>query len=422
MPERRKAEFLTLPNNVRVIMEHIPQMETVSVGIHVGAGSVSEGNSIIGISHFLEHMLFKGTKNRDFLAINRDIEKYGGYLNAYTDKHNTLYYVKIIREYLPQALDVLLDMVCNATFPLSEVEKEKRVIIEEILMYEDNPEDNVLDSFMEYAYPDSYLGWPILGYEERIKKIKQSDLIAYRDAYYQNENIILSICGNFDRDELLATLAGLPHRRVGNFPQNKVPKIRSGIGFKERDVEQAHIVLGVEAFSLYDNRRYILSVLNHVLGTHSSSRLYLKLREELGLCYSVSSSMNLDRETGYMSIFTSTQPDNMEKILGAIKEEIRALKTSPITPEELDMAKAQIKSQLIFNQENSSYTMQKNASQIYWHQEIIPYQEILRQIMSVTLVDLTRMHEEIFPEGHLVTGFAIVPEGAGKKLPAELII
>lgn len=420
MPDNVKT--VTLKNGLTVVFQKMPHVNTVSIGILVGAGSVSESKSQMGYSHFLEHMIFKGTEKRDYIAINRDIERFGGYLNAFTDRHYTLFYARILNEYSNVALDVLTDIVFNSTFPKEEIKKEKSVVLEEIAMYDDAPDEILADLFFEHSFPKSFLGYQILGTPKIISSIKRKDLVEYKNNLYQNKNIIISVAGNFDENFIVEQLSAITTENNFQKEKKEKPEFYYGFDYKEKEIEQAHIALGLETFSLFSKEKYALTLLNNILGATSSSRLYLRLREELGLCYSVFSSNHFDKKTGLLGFFTSTQPKNAEKLLDALKTEIKSLKKKEITDEEISIAKAQAKSSLLFGQESVSYCMQKNASQLFWYSNPIDMKDTIKNIEAVQKKDLYSVYEKIFEEQNKLSGYAIVPRGSGNPFPEALNI
>ncbi len=422
MPEKRNIKVLHLDNNIRLVLEHIPHTEVVSLGINVGAGSVTETPESMGYSHLLEHMVFKGTKNRDYIEINRDIEKYGGFLNAFTDKHYTFFYVKILGEYLNQAIDVLLDIVYNPIFPENELEKEKKVVLEEIAMYDDNPEENVIDMFYEKTYPNSFMGWPILGKESNIKNANKDSLYEYWNKFYQNDNIIISVSGKFEEKDIVQLIERIKNKGKSEKKETQIPIFKPGINYKEREVEQVHLALGLKTFSLYDEKRYVLSLFNHILGGTSSSRLYLSIREKLGLCYSINSLLGLDKDVGHMMVLTSTKDENLGKILDGVRKEFANFKSLRVSSEELNIAKAQLKSNILFSLENVSYCMQKNANNLFWHNELVPHSEIIKKIEKVSIDDIHRLYEELFEKGTEASLYAILPYNSKKGMPEKLTV
>lgn len=416
MQQQSKVQVYYLPNGIRLILNPINGVEATGIGIYVGAGSVSETPQIMGYSHLLEHMVFKGTKNRDYISINKDIEKYGGYLNAFTDKHFTCFYAKILGEFSLQALDVLVDMVTNPIFPNEELEKEKRVILEEISMYEDSPDESLGDLFFEHFYPQSFLGWSILGTKEIISSINQQNLASYWKENYYSGNMIISLTGKFDSQKVIEYVSKIEN--TGTLQKKDIPHtpVFYGANYKEKDVEQVHLALGVEVFSLFDSKKHALVLLNNILGAGSFSRLYLNIREKLGLCYSISSLLSLDAKTGLLGILTATQLDNLEKMLDAVFLEFKNLKNIPPTLEELEIALAQTKSQILFQRGNVSFHMQKNATDLFWFNKVIPEEEVLQQFEKVKLQDFQDLYQEFFSKIDKFSIFAILPKGKKSKI------
>jgi len=416
-----RIEYLTLPNQIKLILDPVPYTNTISIGILAGAGSYTENSSITGFSHFLEHMVFKGTQNRNYIQINKDIEKYGGYLNAFTDKRYTCFYVKILSEYFKEAFDVLSDLVLNPIFPEKELEKEKKVVLEEISMYEDNPDDSILELFFEHVYPKSFMGWPVLGTREIIAQITREQIIKYWQNFYNLDNLIISVCGNFDREQIINLLSPLELKRKTKTIHNPKPEFFYGTAFKEKEVEQAHLAIGLETFPIYHDKKFALNLLNNILGSNTSSRLYINIREKLGLCYSISTSVNLDEKTGLLSVFTSSQVNQLPKIIDLVIKELQNLRKKPPTAEEIKIGKAQMKSGILFNQESVSYRMQKNANNIFWYGKPIYYQELINQIEKISKDDLQSVFEHLL-EKKALSAFAIIPHGTKKIIPQKICL
>jgi len=394
----KKPTVLKLANGITCILDLFPRAKSFSFGILVGAGSSTETEETIGFSHFVEHMIFKGTQKRTYKEINKEIEKYGGYINAFTDRNYTLFYTKIIPQFYEKGLEILTDIVFNSVFPEEEIKKEIKVVLEEISMYEDSPDDNIVDLLFEISYPDSYLGWPILGKRERISSIKRSEVVDYWEKLYYPENIIISAAGNFDLKNFLKIVENIkPNGNKIKKISNKTPKFYPNKQFKTKEVEQKHIGIGKETINIYsqDEEKYSLLLLNNIIGANSSSRLYSKIREDMGLCYSISSSVYLDRETGLFSVFTATDPrtKNMENI---IIEEIENIRINKIKDEEIEISKAQMKSSIMFNQENISSIMKRNASQFFWYKKLISPQDILKKIEKIKIENIQEIYEKTF--------------------------
>lgn len=420
--KQNSIRSLELPNKLKVILDYQPYARSVSLGFQVGCGSFTENPENMGFSHLVEHLVFKGTKKRDYLQINKDIEKYGGYLNAFTDKRYTFFYVKILPEYVVYALDVLADIVFSPTFPEEEIEKEKNVILEEISSYEDNPEELLADLFLENCYPDSFLGMPILGKIETIAAAKREKIVAYWKRFYKTSNIIFSISGSFEEKEVLEFLSSLPDNTENDnlLEDNSFPHFSYRFQCREKQVEQVHLALGMETMTIFHEQRFVLSLLNNILGNSASSRLYVNIREKLGLCYSIGTSLLLDAKTGVFSIFTSTHPKNIQKMIDAILKEIKNIGNQPIQEEEIKIAKAQVKSHILFNLEDTSYRMQKNAQIFFWYKQIMDFYEIIDKINKITREEIFSVYYNFFEKQKQMAGFAIVPSYAKKNMPKQI--
>ncbi|HOJ49795.1 MAG TPA: pitrilysin family protein [Spirochaetota bacterium] len=265
----KKPLIFRAKNNLICILNPISRAKSFSCGILVGSGSFTEKPDTIGFSHFVEHMVFKGTKTRTYKEINKEIEKYGGYLNAFTDRNYTLFYTKIIPQFYKKSLEILLDIIFNPVFPEDEIKKEIKVVLEEIAMYEDSPDDNIVDLLFESSYPDSYLGWPILGKPERISSIKRDEIVNYWQSFYYNSNMIISAAGNFDVNEFLSIVENIEGRENKKEEKGNPNTIfKANNSYKLKDVEQLHIGLGKETINIYseEKEKYSLSLLNSILG------------------------------------------------------------------------------------------------------------------------------------------------------------
>lgn len=408
----KKPLIFRAKNNLICILNPISRAKSFSCGILVGSGSFTEKPDTIGFSHFVEHMVFKGTKTRTYKEINKEIEKYGGYLNAFTDRNYTLFYTKIIPQFYKKSLEILLDIIFNPVFPEDEIKKEIKVVLEEIAMYEDSPDDNIVDLLFESSYPDSYLGWPILGKPERISSIKRDEIVNYWQSFYYNSNMIISAAGNFDVNEFLSIVENIEGRENKKEEKGNPNTIfKANNSYKLKDVEQLHIGLGKETINIYseEKEKYSLSLLNSILGGSSSSRLYSRIREDMGLCYSISSSIHLDRNTGLFSVFTATDPKNNKNIVEIIIDEIENVKKDRIKDEELEIAKAQFKASIMFNQENMSSIMKRNASQYFWYNKIISSQDVLKKIEKINMKDIYDIYYKTFSDKNYSI-YKIIPE------------
>ena len=335
-------DLLTLPNGLRVIGERIPHYRSVSVGLWVGAGSQYETPSEAGISHFLEHMAFKGTQKRSARQIAEEMDAVGGQLNAFTSKECTCFYAKTVDEHLPLAMDVVCDLVTGPVFDEKEMEKEKGVVLEEIAMSEDTPEDLVHELLMLAHYGDQPVARPILGTEARVSSYARQDLVSYWQGMYRPQNCVFSIAGNYDWEQVQALLnehvgawklEGLLQRscETHDFAPSAVTR--------DKEIEQMHICLGFPGLAIGDPEGYALSLFNSIYGGAMSSRLFQKIREESGMAYTVYSYPNAYTDSGMISVYAGTNPDTAAAVYDQILEETRKIAEGGLTREEFNMAR-----------------------------------------------------------------------------------
>ena len=352
---------ITLPNGLRIIGERIDHFRSVSVGLWLGTGSQFETASEAGLSHFLEHMVFKGTKKRTARQIAEEMDAVGGQLNAFTAKECTCFYAKVVDEHLQLAMDVIADLVTGPTFDPGELEKEKGVVIEEINMAEDTPEDVVFELVMLAHYGDQPLAWPILGQAGQIHRYRSEDLRRYWQLRYRPQNAVLSLAGHYAWAQVVDLAQGLlgdwPTQGMDARPFATQPYTPARLT-REKDIEQVHICLGFPGLSTGDDRGYELSVFNSVYGGAMSSRLFQKIREELGMAYSVYSYPNAYTDTGMLAVYAATSPDAADQVIDLIVREARDLAKSGMTREEFNMAREQMKAGYIMGLESTSARMQ----------------------------------------------------------------
>ena len=315
----------TLKNGLTIIGEEIPYLKSISLGVWVKAGSIMETKENSGVSHFIEHMLFKGTTNRTSKELAREIDNLGGVINAFTSKECTCFYVKLLDEHINIGIDVLSDMILNSRFDELDIKKEKSVILEELKMYEDSPDDLVYDLLLENIYKDHSLGMNILGDRQSLKNLKRESILDYYNEYYVPNNSIISICGNFKFEEIVKQI----EEKFKTWQPKSVdtsttkPNFNPCIVKKNKDIEQVNLAINLDAIPMTNNREvYALSVVNNVFGGSISSRLFQKIREEKGLAYSIYSSQTLYEDCGELGIFASTSTENIQEVYKYILEEI----------------------------------------------------------------------------------------------------
>ena len=357
-------DLLTMPGGLRVVGERIPHFRSVSVGLWIGTGSQYETVSEAGLSHFLEHMVFKGTGKRTARQIAEEMDAVGGQLNAFTSKECTCFYAKTVDEHLPLAMDVVCDLATNPIFDAGELEKEKGVVLEEISMSEDTPEDLVHEILMLAHYGDQNVARPILGTEAAISAYTRDDLKNYWASTYQPRNAVFSIAGNYDWDrvqELIAQKLGAWQNRGNRELKCETHDVPPTVLTKEKEIEQVHICLGFPGLPIGDEGNYELSLFNSVYGGAMSSRLFQKIRDESGMAYTVYSYPNAYTDCGMLSVYAATNPDAACAVHDQILEETRKLAEGGLTRREFEMAREQLKAGFILGLESTSSRMQSNG-------------------------------------------------------------
>ncbi|MCX8026630.1 MAG: insulinase family protein [Thermodesulfovibrionales bacterium] len=379
----RKAR---LDNGIPVVMEQLVNFRSFIVGVWVKVGSRNEIPSKNGISHFLEHMFFKGTEKRSPSDIAFHIDSLGGDLNAFTSRENTAFYVKVLDEYKDSAIELLADIFLNSRFPEDEIEKEKGVIKEEIKLVEDTPDDHIHDLFIQSIWGDEGLGQPVLGKRETVKKFTRQDLINHVMDYYGTEDIVISCAGRFDHQDVLTKLNQyFGSMRRGSTPTLNTPnEFRSGTVVFPKDLSETHICFGVEAIPFASEDRYTLAILNSILGASVSSRLFQEIREKKGYAYAIFSFTSSYVDTGFWAVYAGVGKKKAALVSQMIIKEMRSLYET-LTPEELKRAKDQIKGNIILGLESTSSRMQSIARQEIYFGRYFTHQEIIKAVESVTL-------------------------------------
>ncbi len=387
----------TLDCGIRVILEKIPYVQSVAVGIWAKAGSVDEDEDNLGISHFIEHMLFKGTSSRSAKQIAEDIDKIGGQINAFTSKESTCYYVKSLTSNVEKAADVLIDMFINSKFDESEMEKEKRVVYEEIHMVEDSPEDDAHDTLYEVLFKGTALSTPILGTKKTIKTFSQDTIRAYINKEYTRDNIVIAVAGNFDEDLICAYFEG----KLKDLAAEKAEKALKSVIYtphfkvKIKDIEQSHICIGTKGLRLNDDLYFAMSLLNNIMGGSMSSRLFQNIREEKGMAYSVYSFASSYINDGFYGIYAGVSHDMVESAIGAITEELKLLRDKGVTLDELSTAKEQLKGNHIFSLESVSGRMASLGRNKLLTGQNLTVKQITDKINGVTLEHIKAVAEKI---------------------------
>ncbi len=390
-----------LDNGVRVVTEHFPHVRSISAGIWANVGSRDESEKQNGISHFLEHMVFKGTVKRSVKDIAQSLESLGGYLNAFTTKEQTCFYARVLDAHLPQAMDVLSDLVLNATFRKNELEKERLVVIEELRNAEDDPEDIIHDYFEKALFPDHSLGNPIIGTEANLLRFRREDLRNHLVSTYYPSRIVVAAAGNVNHGDLVKLteryfrrlhLNGAPKKRPAGPGRTKTALSRE----YPRPIKQAHVCLGTIGYSIRHRDRYPLVVLNALLGEGMSSRLYQVIREKYGYAYSVYSFVNLLSDTGLFGAYIGTDKKNLPSAIELFHAELERLRTRSVSRAELDRTKAQIKGSMMLSLENMSSRMMRLGSSELYFEEYQSLDSILRRVNAVTPDAVRRVANDLF--------------------------
>jgi predicted Zn-dependent peptidase len=391
----------TLDNGIRVVMERIPSVKSVSVGVWVRAGSRDEEEHERGIAHFTEHMFFKGTERRSAQAIAHEIDALGGELNAFTSRETTTFYVKVLEEHLPQALDLLADLLRNARFPAREIEREKQVVLEEIKMVEDDPEDYVGDLHTGKLWEKNPLGRPILGSTETVQSFRRSTIQRYLKRQYHPLQTVISVAGNFSVPSVAKLLNrgfGRSSPNNGSFLHRTTPATAARVTHQEKRLEQTHFCLGASGLAVNHPDRYGLYLLNSILGGSMSSRLFQEIREKRGLAYSVYSYLSSYEDTGLLTIYAAVSPSAFREAIRLTLRVIRDLKGRGITKEEHHTAVSQIKGGLLLNLESSSNRMSRLAKDELYFRRQFSVRELIGGIEKVKASEIRRLAQELLDE------------------------
>ncbi|MCK9922436.1 insulinase family protein [Frankia sp. AgPm24] len=384
-----------LPGGLRVITERVPGVRSAAIGVWVGVGSRDETPVTAGCSHYLEHLLFKGTTRRDALTISASVEAVGGDLNAFTSKEYTCYYARVLDTDLPMAVDVVADMVTSSLVTADDVEAERGVILEEIAMHEDDPGDVVHDVFAEAMLGSSALGRPVLGTIESIEGLGRETIADYYHGRYVPPALVVAVAGNLEHERALDLVAdafgarlgaGVTPQpvRAGRYAYPPAP----GIVVSERPTEQANLVLGTVGLSRHDPRRFALGVLSTALGGGMSSRLFQEVREKRGLAYSVYSFASHFADAGLFGVYAGCGPRRADEVLAIARDEVRAIAERGITAEELDRARGQSHGSLVLGLEDTGSRMSRLGKSELAHGELLSISEIIARVDAVTLEDV----------------------------------
>ncbi len=386
-----------LDNGVRILTEKLPAAHSAAVGFWVENGSRHENKSLNGISHFVEHMLFKGTGRRSALDIAKEVDSVGGVLNAFTSQEFCCYYAKVAGSRLHTALDLLTDVLLNSVFDLDEIEKERRVILQEIHMVEDTPDERVHELFYHTLWPNHPLGLPILGTAASVSELDREALIGYLAERYCGRNMIVTAAGNLDHEQVVATVA----RTFADLPAGRKPictppdTFHHAVNLQRKELDQVHICLGLRALPQSHPDRFSCQLLNTILGSSMSSRLFQKLREERGMAYSVYSYLNSYSDTGALVVYAGTSPEDAPHACGIILKELHQIKCFPVGEDELTSAKEQLKGQFLLSLESTENHMTRLAKNEIYFGRLLAVEEVLGRIDQVTCGDIHRLADSM---------------------------
>ena len=407
-----------LPRGIRVSTEYIPQMGSVSLGLWIATGVKHEPPGLQGVTHLLEHMLFKGTETRSAKDIAEAIDGVGGQLNGFTDREYTCIYARVLKAHLPLAAEILLDMLLRSRFDPEELEREKEVVVQEIVHYEDAPDEWVDDLFVQRAWADHPLGRSLLGKEESIRAMGRKALLDYYRGRRTPDRILVAAAGNVSHDDLvelaahsLSSLSG----RAGD-PVEIEPRLQAGEHFVFRPTEQVHFCLGTRGCSYVHDGRFVLALIDTILGGGPSSRLFQEIREKRGLVYEIGSSAQTYRQGGLFSVAASTAPKHFREVLGLIRNEIARVGKEGLSEAEIARAKEQMKGGLALAWESTGFRMQHLAiSKIYWGRSV-PFQEVMDKIDAVTSEQVSELAASLFVEdAETLVAIGPLPEWRGRQ-------
>jgi predicted Zn-dependent peptidase len=407
-------ERTTLPSGVRVLSETIPSVRSISVGVWVNAGSRDEAPEEGGITHFLEHLVFKGTAHRRGYQINQRMEAVGGYLNAFTTKEHTCFYARGLDEHLPRALDTVLDLVVAPTLPPKEVEKEKEVVVEEIKMYEDSPDDHVFDFYEAAVYPGHPLGRPIIGTPESVRSFTPAHVRGYLEQHYAPDQLVVAVAGNVGHDRVVRETEKLldGFARAPFTPERTAPAVYAPSDqVLAKPIQQAHLVIGAPAWGALDPRRTVLSLLHTVLGGGMSSRLNQNIREKYGYCYSVYSFVNQQEDSGDVGVYIGVDAGKVDRARKLVGRELDRLAAEAVSPQMLARAKQQLKGSLMLGLESMSNRMQRLGRVELTFGRYVSLDEVIDEVEAVTAEEVRAAAEELFAPARL-SSVVFVPEKA----------
>jgi predicted Zn-dependent peptidase len=403
-----------LDNGLSVTLESLPHLHSASVGMWIRCGSANEAEEQSGISHFLEHLFFKGTETRSTRQIMEPIESKGGHLNAFTSREYICVYFKALDKHIASGIEILADIIKNSTF--ADLEKERNVVLEEISSIEDVPDEYVHDLLALKMWPNHPLGRPVSGSEETVSNLSFSDVKNYCEQWRQPSGMFFSIAGNFDEDAVFEQV----RNEFGSLPSRPAPKpcdapaFNPGVEFIERDIGQDHFCMAFPGPTVLDKRRFAFDVLSNALGGGSTSRLFERIRENEGLAYSIYSYVSAYFSSGFLGVYAAVAPENFDRAMEMTCEEIRKFRDFSITPEELEANREQLKGSMLMSFEGTFNRMSRMARSMLYYGRMMSIAELIEGLDSVTIDDIHEIAEEILQPDKCAT-VVLGPTGASKK-------
>lgn len=394
----------TLDNGIRIVTQHIEYMHTVTMGIWVANGTRHEAPEDNGVAHFIEHMLFKGTTSRTAQQINREIDSMGGVLNAFTGHEYVCYYAKVLSKFLPKAADLLSDIFLNSTFPLDEIERERNVVMQEIKMRDDSPDEFIHDHFHQNFWHDQLLGMPVLGSEETVAQLNRDSILAHKNSRYRPHDIVIAAAGNVNHEQLVTILAPLFSGINSDWlNQSSDTFTVSGAyaGLTERDMEQTLVCLGTRSLSYDHHDRYALFLLTTILGGGMSSRLFQEIREKKGLAYSVYSYIISHADSGALVVYAGTERKYCREVIDIAQQEMSRMTKELVSFDELDAAREQLKGKTLMSLESSDNLMTRLAKNEIYLRKQQTIEDVLSHYDRVSSDDILRVATGLFQTDYL---------------------
>ena len=408
METAKEVEYVTkttLPNGLRIVTESIGSVKTISVGIWVKTGSRNEKKELAGVTHFLEHMLFKGTKKRTAFEIAQSMESVGGYLNAFTSSEYTCYYARCVDEQLSRALDVLSDMVLHPSFPEKEIEKEKKVVIEEMKMYRDSPDDYLFEAFTTKMFQNHALGRPILGFEDTVSAFTRQNLYDYMKDRYRPDNLLVAVAGNVNHEEVVELVSKYFEHKSAASTTNKDQPLGALNPEKlalTKPIEQTHYILGRRGLYFNHTHKYLLLLANTVLGGGMSSRLHQNVREKYGYCYSIQTFNQSYSDSGIWGVYVGTDKEYVGHVHELVVAELDKIRMEIIPEKEFFEAKSQLKGKLLLSQENTSNRMMRLAKSELYFGRFVTLDELEENINNVNAKQVLEFSNTFFDQKYFM--------------------